>query len=241
MPSPAVPIDIAAARAIYLFDSFSNIQLKDNGSQRYALQQVETMKDSRQLDRAMTALNRFIENLPAQQRVNPPEDYLQIQTALGAGLAVAVKNAQMRQLDQLEPLQRAWALTAADVGLMDQATVALEQAKPDPAVTRTLGDLYLRQGRLDEARAQYGKLSHADDWEVAMRLALCDWAQGRLFLALDQFKQLSQTARQPLVTYYYAMLLEEVGQPADAKSAIADAKSDDPQLARLIKLLSDRL
>jgi tetratricopeptide (TPR) repeat protein len=250
VPSPAVPIDIASARALYLLDAFSNIQFKDEATQKYAAQQVKAMCEASQTDRALTAVERFMENLPPRQRVNRPPMYLQWQTRLSNALRNAREDAQVRQLDARSPVDRAWALTSLGpyLGLMDQATAALEQARPDPQITRMLGDLYLRQGRPDEARAQYGKLlptggksSPAGDWQVPMRLALCDWAQGRLFVALDQLKQLSQTAREPLVAYYCAMLLEEIGQPADAKAAIADAKSDDPQLARLIGLLRDRL
>ena len=112
-----------------------------------------------------------------------------------------------------EALERARTLADETTGMIDWA---IEECRTvdDPASALLLGDLLLRKGLSDRARAVYRKLTPDEEkrWTVEMRLALCDWVGGRFHEAADALETLIREGDQEPVRYYLAAIKDVLGQ-----------------------------
>jgi uncharacterized protein HemY len=96
---------------------------------------------------------------------------------------------------------------------------------------------------VSEARRLYAEAAVGAPraWESALREALCDWAEGRFFPAADTMGRLTETTDEPIVRYYLAVLLEQLGRYKEAKIAIAGAHTTDASLGKLVERIRRRL
>ncbi|MGB2824832.1 MAG: hypothetical protein WBF17_27920, partial [Phycisphaerae bacterium] len=238
--SAGVPVDYHSARALWLYRQLDLTDLRDGNMRRFAEQHVDALIRARQLDAAERAAAELLRRAPADRR----RDY----HALHDRIARQVRHSRERARSiELPPPQRARALTAPDVGLIEQAVAEL-RAQPATAENRlVLGDLLLNQGRTEEARracAEAGQLG-ADPGEVWLRNACCD-AVG-LEVAPPPF--VVPFAEPPVpgalatatAGYYRALSLEQWGRYDDALAALRGVQPQDRQLAGLIDRMRRRL
>ncbi|HOF18799.1 MAG TPA: tetratricopeptide repeat protein, partial [Phycisphaerae bacterium] len=85
------------------------------------------------------------------------------------------------------------------------------------------------------------RLVPAERWQLDLREALCLWVEGDPVAAADALAALDRTGDQPLVKYYLAAVLEQIGRYPEAQSALAGAKADTGPTADLIRHLRIRL
>jgi tetratricopeptide (TPR) repeat protein len=192
-----------------------------------AFQEVQTLLHSRQLDAASDAVDELLASLPVKQRVDPPLEYLKVQHHLRRQLKAFVPPASR------EPLERVAAMTAPSAGRTEQAIELLEALpSASPAQSLRLGDLLLNRGRVEEARQTYRRLElpPARQWELKMRLALCDWAQDRPFEALAGLEPLPNL---PAPSYYRAALLRQMGRYEDAMKVLRQVEWSSDQAGLL--------
>ena len=108
----------------------------------------------------------------------------------------------------------------------------------------TLGDLLLATGQTPAAAEAYGKvvLPAPQQRQTQLRYALCDWVEGRFFDAVGELRRLGVGGDgDPLVRYYAAAMLEQLGQYEQARTAIRGAATTEEQLGKLILRLQARL
>ena len=128
--------------------------------------------------------------------------------------------------------------------MIDEAIAELQAAPPEAMNLLALGDLLLAEGQTQAAREAYGKvvLPAAQKWQTQLRYALCDWVEGRLFDAVQQMTRLcAEGEGNPLVRYYAAAMLEQLGRYQQARTVIGGAATDEEQLGKLIVRLRGRL
>ena len=157
----------------------------------------------------------------------------------------AADSAVVEMLTHLPPGLR---VNPPDEYLRVRGTIAeklTKQSQPGPPATKRLrGDLLLRRGQPGRAREVYTNIPPAtapvNKWQIQMRLALCDWLEGKLFEAADALKSIAAPDR-PAVLYYQAILLEQLGQYDAAVSAVSAAGSGDAKILKLLKDAGDRI
>lgn len=209
-PTPDRPVDIHSARALHLYGQLDLNDLSDPDTREFAMQRFYALLHDRQLDAAWEAMQNLLARLAAEEEAILPKAFL------AQGLAVAERAEAMRAPGVAYPPrmpQRARALADETTGMIDWA---IEECRTvdDPASALLLGDLLLRKGLADQARAVYRKLTPSEEqrWTVEMRLALCDWVGGRLHEAVDEMETLAREGQREPVRYYLAAMREVLGQ-----------------------------
>ena len=244
VPSMSVPVDMNLVRALVLYRRVDLSRLEDPSVRAFAQYQIVTLKAAGQTDLADEAMRKFLAHLPPRDQVLAPRDYLELRDEIRTHLDRARERLGELDREDLPLLQRIDRLTSPEVGLMRRATAEL-QGRPAPTseVLFAHGDLLLRQGRVREARRLYSKAAVGAPraWESALREALCDWAEGRFFPAADAMSKLTETSDEPIVRYYLAVLLEQLGRYEEAKIAIAEAHTTDASLGKLVERIRRRL
>ncbi|HAU36461.1 MAG TPA: hypothetical protein DCX07_01930, partial [Phycisphaerales bacterium] len=142
------------------------------------------------------------------------------------------------------PVRRAEALLSPQIGLIDAAVAELRAApETDAAARLTLGDVLLRKGLVKDAREAYRavRLVPAEQWQLDLRKALCLWVEGDSATADDALAALDRAGDQPLVKYYLAAVLEQIGRYREAQSILGGATADTGPAADLIRRLRIRL
>ena len=254
-PSPYVPVDINSARALYLYGQLDLDDLGDQTKLTIALKGLVAIKDARQLDAGYAEIRRIMSRLPPPQRVNPPGLYIKLWSTVVEALGRSERELQLMEAAELaagapadDVVRRAHRLASSNVGLIERAVTELRAAADGSAkVQLTLGDLLLRQGKVDEARQAYARVSLPDEqrWEIQLREALCRWVEGgpsetRGFLSAD-----FQTERSKVLQMYYTALCEfEVGHGRDVEIALRGLPRamppDGPPQNRYIQALAYR-
>jgi len=208
-------IDIDTSRALYLFSKIDMQRLDQAERLALRLEQVRTLLQARQLDAAKTAMDEFMESLPAWQRVNPPAQYVKVQGLIADQLNASYERLAAKDAADMPLGRRIDAMTAKDVGLIDAAIAELvRQGKLAPEEVMLLGDLLLRKGKAADARSAYRavELPQERQWQVELREALCDWVQGRLIRAAEKVDAIEASAR-PLVAAYRNTMHRRIGTP----------------------------
>ena len=239
-PSPVLPVDVHSARALHLYGRMDLTDLADVNARMFAVQHVDALVRASQFGAAERAAADLLKNLPPPQRIDPPRRYLDLRAWIAKRLADSRTRAETQKL----PLpQRIELLTSPEVGLIEQAIAELRAAPAAPDSRLTLGDLLLRRGRTQDARRAYRQLqpAEADRWKVGLRLALCDWVDGRLYEAADALDELGRTTGRPAVRYYHAVLLEQLGRYERARQVLRGERPLDQQLDKLIRRIRERL
>jgi len=243
-PSAAVPLDFHSARALYLYRQLDLTDLADENTRRFAEQHVDALIRARQLDAAELAAAGILKNIPAGLPARQRETYGALHGRIAGQARVSRERA--RSIDLPLP-ERAYALSAPNVGLIQQAIAELRAAPATAANRLALGDMLLNRGRPDEARRAYVQAERqgAHPPTVRFRKACCDavglkTGSSRLVPAF-----LDQTApddlRSPTAKYYQAVGLEQWGRYEEALGRLRDVQPRDAQLARLIDRLRRRL
>ncbi len=244
VPSALVPTDMNSTRALALYRQLDLTVLDSMDTRMFAVQRILALQQARQLDAAAQAVKQFLAHLPPRQRVQPPREYLQLRDFIQRALeASRAKQAQL-EAESLSIPQRVDRLTSPQIGLIQQAIAELRLARlQDPQIKLRLGDLLLRSGAAVEAREVYAgvSLEPANAWQLTLRKALCDWAAGELFTAAEAMRKLAETTGEPLVGYYLAVLLEQLGRYEEANGAIAQTVATDAALRALIERIRRRL
>jgi hypothetical protein len=240
-PSPILPIDIDSACALRRFPQI-RLSYFDTATQKrlwyfdeatrthYCQQWVDAMVHAGMLDHTQ-AVTKELFSLAG---VNPTDNY-------GAKLQRLRDLAAKQKVYQMPLLERASKL-ATRFGLIDEAIAQLKATKDkDPKLQLLLGDLLLRQGVMETvpvvrngkpdretrlaARSAYSHVELPADqaWQLSLRLALCDWVDGKFWPAADALKDLAEKTDQPVVKFYRLHLAEELGDSATIKSYAHDA------------------
>jgi hypothetical protein len=177
---------------------------------------------------------------------------------------VRLSRQEAESIDRAMP-ERARMLASPRLGLTEQAIAELRSASPTAANRAALGDLLLNSGQSEAARQAYAQPGRSGpDRNTALRNALCDWVQGRIFIAAPPAGSPptapapgagspAANARVPTAfpvaegdlaaaeRYYQASRLELIGQYEAALAALRGPEPADEQLARLIGHLRVRL
>ncbi len=258
--SPELPVDVSTARAMRIYDQLDLSDLNDECSRDVAFLRIGTLLLNSQFDTANKAIDDFLKGLPARLQIQPPQMYLGqrdiIRITLGKTESDArdefeksSKTPRDRIAIYARPSNCLYAKarpenSSPSIGLYDKALAEL-QALPqrDAAMQMLLGDLLLRGGKTAEAREAYAsvKLPEADGWKLELRRILCDWVDGKLFDASAALAALAGKTNQPAVRFYQATLLEEIGDYAAARTAVAKATSDDEKMTKALETLRARL
>ena len=241
----AAPIDINIARALHLYQLLNPTSDPEMGL--YAVAQVTMMLRACHLEAANDVAKAFLDNLPPLQRVRPPRSYLGLVNTTDIKLATA--RAHLFEIEPemkgMNPVERARKLSSPDIGLIGQAIRELKGIwQPNAEINFMLGDLTLRCGRPEEARQYYNSAAASDKklaLTIELRLALCDFVEGRLFAAADKLGELVKRDDSPVVRFYLASLLEILGRYDEARAAIANAESDDEQFQKIIEQIRAHL
>ena len=236
-PGGDYPADINLSRAIMLYEGLHWNDL----AARMAY--VSALLADHQFDAAARAAG----DLQGARIANPREareatDLIELvrvrhQLALGKG--------RRADIPGLRPAERGQLLATHGIGLIDEA---IELIRSDPSATpadqQVLGDLYLRKGRIIDARSayQYAK----EGWPVQMRLGLCDWVEGRFARAA---RRLAEAAEDPACpappAVYLALLSEQTGRYAAARTVLDEPPfgpgAGEEQTLRILTNLTDRL
>jgi len=240
----ALPVDISSARALYLYEQLDLTDLDDSNMQMFALQRIVAMVADRQIDAADKVVSDFLDRLPASQRVNPPRNYLELQDTIAGRLDTSRLYLSAAKPEDLTPLKRAKLLSGPQLGMIDAAIDELRATHPrSGAADLMLGDLLLRRGQVAAARQVYAGtgMGESQHWQLDLREALCLWAEGNVSPAAEKLARLAKACGRPLVAYYRASLLEQLGLYSEARSALAAARSDDERLQKLIEEIRVRL
>jgi hypothetical protein len=220
-PPPAgAPVDVNLARALLLFERLEPGGLDDLNMQRFAAERVRALLLDRQIDAASDVMQAILKSLPPKLQVNPASDLIELRDEIDKRLAESRKLANERvdrQIHELTFVDQATELTARDIGLIDRAIATLRAAPADDARGRLmLGDLLLRRGRSAQARQVFAevKLDAKEAWRLDLRSALCDWAEGKLFVAMEALNRMDKASNwsyAPVVRYYLEELRKQVG------------------------------
>jgi tetratricopeptide (TPR) repeat protein len=264
-PSPAAPIDVDLARALCLHSRLDLLGLTEKSRWTFGMAHVQALLQGGHLDAAAAAAEAFPSVLPPRQQMFPSNDFVEMRDKLRRRLASVRAGLLEVDLRAMSALLRARALTTPQRGLSLEAARELEAAPNLDANARlALGDLLLRLGRPDQARARYrsAQAAGAAPADVALRTALCEWVEGRLPASLAMFEGRPpgpapaldsaggerratappQPLDSPAALYYKALLLEELGHYARAKDALRAASAKgDTELAKLIERARARL
>jgi hypothetical protein len=222
-PSTILPIDIDSACALRRFPQMYLPYLQASTQTQFCQLWVDSLVHSGMLDHAQTVT----EELLRKGHAKPADTY-------GAKLQRLRDLADKEDVYRLPLLQRAEKL-ATRFGLIDQAIAQLKASHdPDPKLQLLLGDLLLREGVTENAnqlaaRFVYARVNLPPDqaWQMSMRLALCDWVEGKLWPAADAMKNLAEKCDQPVVKYYRLHLAEELGDDATIKTYTHDADLEE--------------
>ena len=214
-PSAILPIDIDAACAMRRFPQMHLRSMDETTRTRCCQQWVDALVHAKMLDHTQAVTGQLF----GEFHVKPTGNY-------DAKLQGLRDLADQKKVYNLPPLERAEA-KATQFGLIDEAIAQLKAAKDkDPKLQLLLGDLLLREGQMENgrgtrlaARSAYSRveLSPNQSWQLAMRLALCDWVEGKFWPAADALKELSEKTDQPVVKFYRLHLAEELGDSATIK------------------------
>lgn len=208
------PLDVNSARALYLFDRLNLSRIDEQNAQQLAMERVRAFLQARQIDAADAAMRDLMENiLPPRLRVNPPEQDTNLRRAIDETLTKSKVLKAQRKISQMPLLAQARALTAPDVGLIEPAIETLKTAAITDRETQLFrADLLLKRGQPEQAREILNKLPPGDKDDnriVSLRLALCDWVEGKLFEARDSLGKLG--SKNPVVKYYLDELNMQIG------------------------------
>lgn len=209
-PSRTIPIDINAAVALHLYSRINLNGLDGGPRQVFSMQWILTLLQAGHLDEAQSLIARLIAAHPGAA----PKEYVDIRNQTSKKLKQAKAVAVTQKVYDLPLLERAAMLGSPKYSLVNEAIRELDAASDlDAQGKLLLGDLWLRKGCPDKARAIYGgiKLPGADQWQLTLRGALCDWVEGRCFEASDTLKALAAQGRQSLVLHYLVTLSEQLG------------------------------
>ena len=251
-PDADLPCDPNLSRALALYGRLNLADLRSEELATYALVRVRALVRGRQIDAAAEAIRQYLDALPIPQRWRPPEEVLRLRDEVQAALETALQRAAALQAGDLPPAERALLLLRKDMGLIDHAIRELSSAGDlSPRTRMLLGDLYLRQGRTAEARAAYqpgAGRSVSSDWQVTMRLGLCDWADGNLAASEAALASAAAGAPgRPQSALYLGLLREQLGHYAGAAQAVraykapATTPATDQPAERLLAQLQARL
>ncbi|MCX5660978.1 MAG: hypothetical protein NTW19_14835 [Planctomycetota bacterium] len=213
LPSPAFPIDVHAARAIALCRSITPAIIPPLVTpDRVQVLLVDALLRSGQVDSAASQVSEMLRTRNPRMGPLPPA-LVALARESEARANVAGDAASRRISDKDSPLQAARVLAGADLGLTAAAADALEGQPPGPTML-LLGDLQLRSGLVDKARAAYARADlPADAPELRLRDALCLWVEGELFVARDRLAQIVHDGNDPIARRYLDDLNEVVGAP----------------------------
>lgn len=243
VPSPGLPIDIDLARALCLYRRTNLRGLPDDQKWAVGMMHVRALLQGGHLDSAVEAADAFTQVLSPGEQMNPPEEYRQMRSTLRQHQEEALFRLEEVKREGLSPLQRARRLSSPQMGLSLQAVRELQgTAALDAEARLVLGDLLLRLGRTAEAREQYRAAKGADAATIDLRLALCDWAEGKAAQAEEALSRpdIQQTTAGRM---YRAMLLEQMGKYEEALSALppSSGAGDDSDLLRQIEAFRRRV
>ena len=196
-------------------------------------------------------MSRHIDALPALDGV--PADIAAMRDGLQKNCDFAKLGLARLDLKGLSPADAAQRLSA--IGMPAKAMEVLRLTASTRLRDVVLGDLSLRLGRPDKARASYAAARWMNDAgspgesdaAIDLRLALCDWVQGDLEGALAKLRPPGQGTCELGRAYYAASLLELMGQYEQARDSIGhwDRKATSTlaqnEMIRLSADLLDRL
>jgi len=243
MPSSSVPVNMDFACSLRLCNDIPDQFLADENVREFVFQRLQTLFLAGQADAGLSAMLNFMDHLPPVVRVHPPAKYFDLRI----DIAEQVGRSRL-EADKIKslPLAERAAQLANDpkIGLIDKAIEELQAAMPlaGPDMM-TLGDLMLRKGQSGRARGVYAavELPKSEQWKLGLRLALCDWADGKLHVAAKSLATLGDFCNEPLVRFYQADLLELIGNYKEARAAIEGVTTSDQQIQDLINRLKLRL
>ena len=237
-----LPVNVHLARALWLYSRLDPRDLRTETLRAFAYRNVHALVQGHQFDAADAAVAEMLTHLPPGLRISPPDEYLRIRGTIAQKLAAAQSVIDTHGVTALPPRTRALAMVHKSIGMIDRAIEQLTRAPP--ATRQLLGDLLLRRGRPGRAREVYKSLLPAsageDDWRIRMRLALCDWVEGKLFASGDALQSIAAPDR-PAVLYYQAILLEQLGLYDAALSAAGAVGSADEKMLALLKRARGRI
>lgn len=226
--TPALPADMAVARAMWLFAQPGVCDVADEEGQVFDLQRIGLMATAAgQYDAALEAIERHVALLPPAQRFSLPADTANLRNDIRRLLERTREDAASLNFEGLTVAQCADLLARRKLPLA--ALELLDGPDIEPEALAMRGDIQLRLGRVEAARESYAAahaklqsdkpgLSAAD---VTLRLALCDWAEGRFAQALVGLAEAArQHERSLAVRYYQASLLEMLGRYDQAVVAL---------------------
>ncbi len=209
----AAPLDVNSARALYLFEQLNLKSLDERNAQQLAMERVRAFLQARQVDAGDEAMRDMMDNiLPPKLRVNPPDQYTSLRRVIDESMMKSKVLKAERKISQMPLLAQAQALVAPDVGLIGPAIETIKGAAATDRPAQLLrADLLLRRGWVDQAREVLSKLPPGgkDDWQISLRLTLCDWVQGKLFEARAGLKRIG--VKNPVVKYYLEELDAQIG------------------------------
>ena len=240
--SANVPVDINVARCLYLYRQPEMADLANPAVRRLTFGMLGPMLRAGQLDAAMSELEQMGSRLGAAHRVNWPWEYVQLRETLAAQLAKVQAQLRGVSLDGLTSLERASLFAGRRYGLIDRAIAELRGAAPTAEVLLKLGDLLLAKGLPHDARSAYAGLRLPLDrqWEVALRLAICDWVQGDAVAATERAQRSIAAGSGALGRFYLAVMYEQLGLYNKLTAEVAEVGTDNPQLALLLRRIRRR-
>jgi hypothetical protein len=219
-PSEALPIDIDSACSLNLYQRIVPEQL--HAPKVAAQHYMDVLIHSNLLDEAASPKGALLRRGGWQEDWKPSMRGLDPRAA-----ANRLEQARQKGVLQLPMLQRAKILVR-DYGLIDEAVAQLQSPGEDRGgqCHMLLGDLLLRKGLPAEARQAYAQVTLERDqaWQLELRLALCDWVDGKLWKAADDLKALSAKCDQPSVKFYRLHLAELLGDAATVAACAADPR-----------------
>jgi hypothetical protein len=231
-PSETLPIDIDSACSLSLYQQIAPRQL--SGPKVAAQHYMDCLLHSNMRDEALAPGGALLQRgdgwqgdwMPSMRGLDP------------RALAGSLELARNKGVLQLPLLQRARTLVR-DYGLINEAISQLESPGDDwgGQCHMLLGDLLLRKGLPSKARQAYTQVTLAEDqaWQLSLRLALCDWVEGKLWKAADDLKALSTKCDQVSVKFYRLHLAELLGDVATVK-----AYAEDPEVKALLPIKTNR-
>ncbi|MCK4623747.1 MAG: hypothetical protein KAV00_00415, partial [Phycisphaerae bacterium] len=250
-PERNLPIEPNLARALALLEKVDLTDLADKQARKYAIVRVRILKQARQIDAAVEAIDEYLDNLPIPKRWHPKQSDLNLRDSIHLARRAAEITARRFRLKSanLTPDMRALLLLRKDVGLIDRAIGELKAAgKSLPRQGKLLlGDLYLRKGLAEKAAKVYESVENQEKWDVRMRLGLCRWVAGDFTEAESTLLSATQAApAQPEPVIYLALLYEQLGKYLSAADLLNEYilpldASPDSQAVRLIRQIEARL
>ena len=250
-PEKDLPIDPNLARALALFEKKEMADMENKQAREYALVRVAILRQARQIDSAADAVGQYLDNLPIPLRWHPERSDLGVRDSLQAAYRIAEATAGQFHLASsgLTPAMRALLLLRKDVGLIDRALAELQAA--GDSLTRQgkllLGDLYLRKGLVEKAKKVYESTDGQDEWDVRMRLGLCNWTAGDFAAAETGLLSATRAApARPEPVIYLALFYEQLGKYQSAADIMNDYilpldSQADSQAVKLIRQIAARL